>query len=76
MITMVKGGGGTLPAISCEEALADMEAVADLRDALFEMLEICLSDEDLKFATPSNSLYIVACLVRTLTRDIEKSGRR
>ena len=71
MITMLKSDGGSVPAIAAPEALTDIDDVKQLRDALFEMLEIILSDEDLKFCTPSNSLYIVACIIRTLTNDLE-----
>lgn len=71
MITMLQSQEGQVPAISAPEVLSDTDDVKALRDALFEMLEIILSDEDLKFCTPSNSLYIVACIIRTLTNDLE-----
>lgn len=73
MITMINGKEGCIPSFAAPEVLQDMDGVKDLRYALFEMLEIVLSDEDYKFVTPSNSLYIVASLIRELSRDIEKS---
>lgn len=73
MITMINGKEGCIPSFAAPEVLQDMDGVKDLRNALFEMLEIVLSDEDYKFVTPSNSLYIVASLIRELSRDIEKS---
>lgn len=71
MITMLQSQEGQVPAISAPEVLSDTDDVKTLRNALFEMLEIVISDDDLKFVTPSNSLYIVACLIRTLTNDLE-----
>ena len=71
MIAMLPSDGGLVPGIAVPEALSDFDDVKALRDALFEMLEIVISDDDLKFVTPSNSLYIVACLIRTLTNDLE-----
>lgn len=71
MITMMQSQEGQVPAISAPEVLSDTDDVKALRNALFEMLEIVISDDDLKFVTPSNSLYIVACLIRTLTNDLE-----
>lgn len=71
MITMLPSDGGPVPAIAAPEALSDIDDVKQLRDALFEMLEIILSDDDLTFCTPTNSLYIVACIIRTLTIDLE-----
>lgn len=75
MITMLQGEAGPVPAIAVPEVVSDTEDVRTLRDALFEMLEIVLSDDDLKYVTPSNSLYIVACLIRTLTKDIESLNK-
>lgn len=72
MITMVKDRHlMTVPSIAAPEVIQDMGSIEDLRNALFEMLEIVLSDDDLKYVTPSSSLYIVACLIRELSRDIE-----
>lgn len=71
MITMLSSEAGPVPAIAVPEVLSDTEDVKTLRDALFEMLEIVLSDDDLKYVTPANSLYMVACLIRTLTKDLE-----
>lgn len=76
MITMVSSGSECVPSIAAPEVIQDMGCIKDLRNALFEMLEIVLSDDDLKFATPSSSLYIVACLIRELSRDIENDLTR
>ena len=73
MITMVDNVGTKVPAISAPEVLDDINDLRDLRNALFEMLEIVLADDDLTFATPSNSLYIVASLTHSLTKDIERA---
>lgn len=75
MITMVRDGTGSVPSIAAPEVLQDMESVRDLRDALFQMLEVCLTDDEVKFATPSSSFYVVACLIRELSRDIEADIR-
>ena len=72
MITMLERDGEQLPAISAPEVLTDTDDIRNLRNALSEMLEMILFDEDLTAATPSNSLYIVANIIRELTRDIEK----
>ncbi len=72
MITMLERDGGQMLAISAPGVLSDTEDVQELRNALLEMLEMILYDEDLTAATPSNSLYIVANIIRELTRDIEK----
>ncbi len=76
MITMIKNGGDSVPSIAVPEIITDTEDLRILRDALFEMLEVVMSDDDLKFVTPSNSLYYVACIIRELTRDIEKDMRK
>ena len=73
MITMLERDGGQMLAISAPGVLSDTEDVQELRNALLEMLEMILYDEDLTAATPSNSLYIVANIIRELTRDIEKA---
>ena len=75
MITMVDNVGTKVPAISAPDVLDDINDLRELRDALFEMLEIVLGDDDLTFATPGNSLYIVASLTHSLTKDIETAVR-
>lgn len=75
MILMVcdTEAGGKVPAISAPEVLSDIEDVRSLRNALSEMLESVLYDEDLTYCTPNSHLYIVAHLINTLTRDIERN---
>lgn len=73
MITTVKEGERDWLAITAPDILDEVDDVRQLRDALFEMLEIVLADDDLTFATPGNSLYIVASLTRSLTLDIERA---
>lgn len=71
MITMVKSGSMTIPAISSEEGLFDIDTVRDLRDALFTMLQVCLADDEVLTCIPSSQYYIVAVLLRELTHDLE-----
>lgn len=75
MITMLKQGGNRVPAISSDEFLSDVEDVRRLRDALMEMLEMILYDQDLTYCTPSDHLYIVAGMIRVLTGDLDRAAR-
>ena len=74
MITMVKSGDMMIPSISSEEALSDIDSIKELRDSLHTMLEVCLADDEVKFCIPSSQFYIVAVLIRELTRDIENTA--
>lgn len=76
MITMTNSDVGLVPAVVCPEVLSDFDDVRKFRDALFEMLETVLSDEDLTYCTPNSHLYIVANVIRVLTKDIEKEMRK
>lgn len=49
----------------------DMNAVKDLRDALMEVLEICVSHRETKDASNPYHLYLLSCLIRELTKDLE-----
>lgn len=71
MITMIQSSGCMIPSISSEEALFDMDNVENLRDALLNMLEVCLADDEVKFCVPSSQFYIVSVFIRELTHDIE-----
>ena len=50
----------------------DMNAVKDLRDALFEVMEICVSYQDAKDASNPYHLYLLSCLIKELTKDLEQ----
>ena len=78
MIKMVcdAEAGGQVPAIVAPEIISDIEDVRKLRDSLSEILETVLYDEDLTYCTPNSHLYVVAHLVNTLTRDIEKAAQK
>ena len=76
MITMVQNGEEYVPAFSAPEVVFDQSCLEDLRNALFDMLETCLADDDVKYCTPASSFYIVACMIRELTRDIDKAREK
>ncbi len=49
----------------------DMNAVKDLRDALFEVMEICVSYQEAKDVSNPYHLYLLSCLIKELTKDLE-----
>lgn len=72
MIKMMKTDAGYVPVISAPEVLGVIDDVRTLRDALSGMLECVLFNSDLTQCTPNKHLYIVANIVNTLTKDIER----
>lgn len=54
--------------------LDSMSGVRDLRNALSEVLDSCLSSDETKNNTPSMALWTVLQLVRELSTDIEEKG--
>ena len=54
-----------IPRINCR---ADVKI---LRNALLELLDTCISDEELKDVTSSRSLHTVLNMVFELTKDLE-----
>lgn len=50
----------------------DMDTVKDLRDALMETLEICVSYPEAKEASKPYHLYLLSCMIKELNKDIEE----
>ena len=51
--------------------ICDMDRIEELRDALFDVVEVNLFDEECKEAVSSSSLFWVMTMIRELTHDLE-----
>jgi hypothetical protein len=58
-----------IPGINCR---ADVKV---LRNALMEMLDVCISDEEIKDVTSSRAMHSVLNVVCELTKDLEDKER-
>lgn len=50
-----------------------LEDVKELRDALMEALENCISSEVGKDLSNPHHLYLLSCMIKELTKDVESS---
>ena len=73
MIQMVTCGGRTMPAVTLSH-VTSMDGVRELRDALNEVLETCLSSEENKDNTKAVSLWFLQQTITDLTQALEEGG--
>lgn len=75
MLTMVKDNKGRdMVSMACFP-IFDMTDVKQLRDALMEILELCVSYKETKDTANPFHLYLLTNLVKGLTEDIERSEK-
>ena len=72
MVTMIEQCGRKVPAVVFSH-VGDLNGVRDLRDALNEVLETCLSSEENKDNTKAMSLWFLQQVITDLTKAVEKS---
>lgn len=70
MLIPHKNGSSSYIAVAFSP-ICDMDAVKDLRDALMETLETCVSYPEAKEASNPYHLYLLSCMIKELTRDLE-----
>lgn len=72
MIKMVVDSQGREMAAIATPNIWSLNEVRNLRDALAEVIEICISYEEAKATVGHDSLFTLSSLCRELTKDIEE----
>ena len=72
MIKMITDSQGREMAAIATPNIWSLNEVRGLRDALAEVIEICISYEEAKATADHDSLFVLSSLCRELTKDIEE----
>lgn len=71
MIKMITDSEGREMAAITTPNIWSLNEVINLRDALAEVIEICISYEEAKATVGHDCLFVLSSLCRELTKDIE-----